>query len=418
MIAISSLIAPVYHEQHDHIKNHRFTHYWNAGGRGSGKSSFISIQLVLGMLRDQNINTLVLRQNHNTLHPTVFQQILWAIDRLDMAHLVSYTKQPPRITFNPTGQQIIFCGMDDPQKLKGLKVRRGYIGQAWFEELAEMHEEDVRSITYSAMRGGDKFSFFYSYNPPKMASNWVNKAFLQQRPDRYSICTNYLQMPREWLGDPLIEEAESLRVRNELAYRNEFLGEVTGGGGQIFHNLEFRELSEQELKNNVDRWVGGVDFGFAVSPLAIALCGWNKTRNELYVVEEYMARNTTNEKCAELLLDFQKRYNLNVHFRWICDCAEPKSIDFLRRAGVPCIPCVKGPDSIRYGVHALQDMHKIIVDPKKCEKGMDQLLNYEYQRNRAGEWIDEYPTVRDDFVDAMRYAIAELSNAQINPFFV
>lgn len=415
-IKLSELIAPVYADAHRDIQQGKHVHYWFGGGRASCKSSFVSLELLLQMLQNPELNALVLRRNANTIALSVYDQIQWAIDRLDLGHMVTMTKAPPAITFNGTGQKIIFRGLDDPLKLKSIKTRRGYFGLCWFEETPEMYPEDVRSVLQSVMRGGNSFRIFYSFNPPKMASNWVNQEFALPHPNKYTQKTTYLDIPREWLGDAFFAEAARLKASDPLAYANEYLGEVTGGGGQIFNNLELREIGKEELQNCVSRWCGGVDFGFAISPLVVVICGYDKTHNSLYVIDEVFGRNISNETCALEMKRLIRQHQLRFDFRFICDCAEPKSIDYLRRENLPVKPCIKGADSIRYGVKSLQSLTKIIVDPVKCPNGARQISNYEYQRNRAGEWVDEYPLREDDFVDAIRYATSDILNAKYNTF--
>jgi PBSX family phage terminase large subunit len=415
-IDLQNIFIEKFYKIHANVKNTNKRMFWMPGGRGSTKSSFISLEIIICMLRWHDMNTLVIRRNANTIFSSVFSQILWAIDLLGRGGAFTIKRSPPEITRWETGQKIIFRGLDDPLKLKSIKSRVGYFGIVWFEELTEMSEESVRSVLQTVIRGGERFKIFYSYNPSKFASHWTNSSVSESHPLKIIVPSTYLDVPREWLGDAFLEEAEMLKKNNELAYRNEYLGEVTGGGGNVFQNLEIKNISNDDIENNCDSYLFGVDWGFAISPLCIVVCAWNKSRRELRIIEEVFGRNISNEAAAGHISRILKKYSARFGSRVFADSAEPKSIDYMRRLGLPMEPCVKGPDSIRYGVRYLQDLSKIIIDPERCPCAARQFQNYEYQKNRMGEWIDSYPSLGDDAIDATRYATTGIANSRVTIF--
>lgn len=135
-IRMSELLAPVFAPVHTDIRRGGHAEYWLYGGRGSGKSSFVSIEIVLGMMKDPQANALVVRRVAKTLRQSVYEQLCWAIDRLGVDHLWARRLSPMELIYRPTGQRILFIGADDPQKSKGIKVSRGSFKFLWFEELA------------------------------------------------------------------------------------------------------------------------------------------------------------------------------------------------------------------------------------------------------------------------------------------
>ncbi|WP_036201416.1 phage terminase large subunit, partial [Megasphaera sp. BL7] len=150
------------------------------------------------------------------------------------------------ITYKKTGQKILFFGVDDPQKIKSIKLPFGYVGICWIEELDQFSGmEEIRNLNQSLLRGGPVFWEFCSFNPPKSQNNWVNEEKLFDDPDRLVHHSTYLGVPREWLGDRFFEDAEKLKERNETAYRHEYLGEVTGTGGVVFENVEDMAMSNE-----------------------------------------------------------------------------------------------------------------------------------------------------------------------------
>ena len=161
-------MIPRFHDVLGDVMAHGHTHYWMYGGRGSTKSSFISVAIVLVMLANPEANAVVVRRFSNTLRDSVFQQMTWAIGALGLEKWFTARVSPMELTYKPTGQRIVFRGADDPLKLKGVKFTRGYAAVTWFEELDQFDGiEAVRSILNSLRRGGEDFWIFCSYNPPR-----------------------------------------------------------------------------------------------------------------------------------------------------------------------------------------------------------------------------------------------------------
>ena len=261
-MAVKSVIADVFKPASLDIDAMRNSEYWFKGGRGSTKSSFISIVIILGIMEDPNANAIIYRRVGNTIKDSVYQQMIWAIDTLGLSQAFKCKVSPFEITRIKTGQRILFRGADDPMKSKSIKLQRGYFKYLWFEELAEFRGmQDIRTIKQSVLRGVDRAVTLYSYNPPKSAQNWVNGESLKAVPGRYVHESTYLDVPTEWLGEAFITEAEKLRDTNELAYRNEYLGEVTGTGGNVFENVTVRDITPEEI-NSFGWFYQGIDWGW------------------------------------------------------------------------------------------------------------------------------------------------------------
>ena len=84
MIDASSLVIPRFHDVLGDVMAHGHTHYWLHGGRGSTKSSFISVCIVLLLLLNPEANAVVVRRFSNTLRDSVFSQMTWAIAALGL----------------------------------------------------------------------------------------------------------------------------------------------------------------------------------------------------------------------------------------------------------------------------------------------------------------------------------------------
>ena len=402
-IKLSEIIAPSFFDVHQALKNNDYTHYWLAGGRASTKSSFISLEIPLGMMKDKNANAVVLRKVSNTLKDSVFNQLIWALDKLGVLDYWQINKSPLELVYKPFGNRILFRGSDDPQKLKSTKFVKGYCRYIWYEEVSEFYGmEEIRNINQTLMRGGNMFTVFYSYNPPKNINNWVNAEALVVREDKLLHKSNYLTVPKEWLGEQFFLEAEHLKEVNELAYRNEYLGEATGTGGAVFDNLTIREITDEEIKS-FDKIYDGLDFGYAVDPACYVQVYYDKTRKKLYIFSEVYGAGLSNERLWEKIID-KKISRATI----TADSAEPKSIDKLNSLGeIYVIGAKKGPDSVEYGIRWLQDLEEIIIDNKRCPNSAREFGLYEYERDKYGEFKSKYPDVNNHSIDAVRYAIED-----------
>jgi PBSX family phage terminase large subunit len=407
-VKLSELIAPSFYEIHNDIKHNRYTHYWLKGGRGSTKSSFVSLEIILGIMKDPNANAVALRKVKETIKDSVFEQLVWAIEKLKVAEYWDIKHNPMELTYIPTGQKILFRGADKPRKIKSIKVSRGYVKYIWYEEVDEFNGmEEIRIINQSLMRGGEQFVVFYTYNPPNRVNAWVNEEILIERPDRKVHHSTYLTVPREWLGEQFFIEAEHLKKVNEKAYRHEYLGEVTGTGGEVFTNVIARKISDDEIKM-FDRIRRGLDFGYAVDPAAYVVCHFDKTRRRLYIFHEVYQVGLSNRKLAELIKQENKGNKLVV-----ADSAEPKSIAELRGYEINIKGAKKGPDSVEYGIKFLQDLEEIIIDPERCPNTLREFINYELEKDNNGNFKAEYPDKNNHSIDAVRYALEDdMKNAK------
>ncbi len=403
-VKLTDVIAPSFYPLHHDIAAGRHTHYWLAGGRGSTKSSFVSIEIVLSLTADavagQQTHALILRRYSNTLRESVYAQIQWAINALGMADLWRTSVSPMRFTYIPSGQSILFRGVDDATKIKSVKVDKGYIKYAWFEEANEFENaEKIRNVLQSVNRGGAQFVNFYSFNPPKAARNWVNREVIEAalRKDTLVHHSDYRTVPPEWLGEQFLTEAEHLKVVKPEAYRHEYLGEVTGTGGEVFDNVTIKAITDEEIAR-FDNHRRGIDWGYAADPFSYNACHYDKTRRRLYIYHEIHKVRLSNRAAALLVREEAKASRI------ICDSAEPKSIDEVKGYGLRVVGAKKGPDSVEYGIKWLQDLEEIIIDPTRCPETAKEFSRYELDRDREGNFKAGFPDHDNHHIDAVRYA--------------
>lgn len=409
-IDLTAHIAPVYLQLHADIEAQAHSTYNLPGGRGSCKSSFVSLELVNGIMKDPtgNSSAIVFRLVAGTMRESVFNQIAWAIDALGVNHLWKSRFSPMSYTYTPTGAQIIFRGLDDASKLKSIKPARGVFRYVWFEEFSELPGPNfLRNVMQSVQRGGDSFTVFRSFNPPISRNNWANVFIAEPDERAVTLLTNYTMIPPEWLGDSFIYEAERLKEVNPTAYLHEYMGEATGTGGEVFQNLEIREITPDEV-NGAEYIRLGIDFGFAADPACFIRASYDRRRETVYLLDEIYRRGLSNRQLADEI----KSRNLHTVGRSyetyqlpiFCDSAEPKSIVDLRDLGLDAHKCHKFPGCVEYRTKWMQN-RQIVVDPARTPNAYRELVNYSYETDKDGNILSRLPDRDNHSIDALAYAL-------------
>lgn len=402
-IRLSEKIGPAFYAVAHDVFRHGHTHYDESGGRGSLKSSFVSIVVPLLLVQNPTAHALVLRKVANTIRDSVYAQYIWAIGELGMAEHWDTKVSPMELIYKPTGQKIMFRGADDPMKIKSIKVPFGYIAVTHFEEKDQFAgRAEIRNILQSTMRGGSVFWNFESYNPPISRDNWANKDSLEERTDRLCHKSTYLEAPPEWLGEQFLAEAEHLKATDERSYQHEYLGIPVGTGGNVFDKLELREITDKEVKS-FDRIYQGVDWGWFPDPFAFIRIHYDRARETIYLLDEIYQTKLPNEQSAQMIL--QRGYN---DARIICDSAEPKSVADFRAMRLPAQEAIKGPGSVEYGMKWLQ-RRTIVIDRRRTPNAYNEFVGYEYEKNKDGDIISGYPDENNHLIDATRYSLEPVS---------
>lgn len=418
----SSLISRNFIKALKSIHKHEYRFYTFAGGRGSLKSSFISLAIIMLIIYFRFVNVLVLRKVSNTLLDSVYAQLQWAIGMLEVDDYFKCTTSPMKIVYTPTGQTILFRGVDKPSKIKSIKLKTGYFAVCWYEESTEFTPEEIRSVNQSVMRGGGKnalFWFFDSFNPPIHRDNWKNKEIQIPKENRFVHYSTIYDAPVEWVGSAAIEEAEYLKETNPRLWANEIMGECTGSGLNVFENLKNIELTDEQI-GKFDYFFHGVDWGYFPDPWAYNGMAYNFGKRELYIFDELEFYKKGNDATSKELLEYLQKGN----YRWYTnvkpespaetcikltpDSAEPKSIADYRSYGWNCHEPKK--TGLRdYGFKWLQSLTAIYIDKKRCPKTWEEFYNYEHEINKNGEIISTYPEGQaDHHIACVRYALEEV----------
>ena len=395
--------------------------YWNfkgryrvcKGSRASKKSKTTALNLIYRLMKYPQANILVVRKVFGTLKDSCYTDLKWAIHRFGVDGLFDCKLSPLEITYKPTGQKILFRGLDDPIKITSITVKSGCLCWLWIEEAYEITSEDDFNMLDESIRGQVPEGLFKQITltlNPWSDRHWIKARFFDiNRDDILAKTTNYLC--NEWLDDADLRLFEDMKINNPQRYRVAGLGDWGVTDGLIFDNQRVDEFDLENIKGK-DGVVSvfGLDFGYTNDPTAL-FCGLADTNNKrLYVFDEMYERGLSNERIAELIT--VKGYRKE---KIRADSAEPKSIDRLRELGISHIrPARKGKDSILNGIDLIQD-YEIIISPK-CKNFIEEISQYCWDKDKQGNTINKPIDEFNHLMDAMRYAMEAVGKGNVFSF--
>nr|DAN75403.1 MAG TPA: terminase large subunit [Caudoviricetes sp.] len=373
------------------------------GSRASKKSSTQSLKVITEIIENPNINWLVVRKVERTLRDSCYAQLKWAIHRLKVDNFFKCSTSPLEITYKPTGQKILFRGLDDPLKVTSITVEVGSLCRLWIEEAYEITSEDAFDRLDESIRGqlpkGMYHQVVLTFNPWS-DRHWLKKRFFDEPSKNVlTMTTNY--MCNEFLSEADLVLFEEMK-KNPRRYRTAGLGEWGIVEGLVYENWEERvfDVHEISIRPSV-RSAFGMDFGYVNDPSTL-FCGLVDTvAREIYVFDEMYEKGMSNEDILSKVsgMGYSKE-------RIKADSAEPKSIAYLRKAGLTRIRAAKkGPDSIRAGISIIQD-YKIIIHPR-CVNFITEISNYTWDKDKFDNAINKPIDDFNHLMDAMRYAMED-----------
>ena len=373
------------------------------GSRASKKSSTQALKAIIEIVENPTVNWLVVRKVERTLRDSCFAQLKWAIHRLQLDRYFKCSTSPLEITYVPTGQKILFRGLDDPLKVTSITVEVGALCRLWVEEAYEITSEEAFDRLDESIRGqlpdGMYHQVVLTFNPWS-DRHWLKKRFFDEPSGNVlAMTTNY--MCNEFLSESDLILFEEMK-KNPRRYRTAGLGEWGIVEGLIFENWEEQafDVNEVSKRPNV-KSVFGMDFGYVNDPSTL-FCGLVDTvAREIYVFDEMYEKGMSNEDILSKVSEMGY-----VKERIKADSAEPKSIAYLRKAGLNRIRAAKkGPDSIRAGISIIQD-YKIIIHPR-CVNFITEISNYTWDKDKFDNMVNKPIDDFNHLMDAMRYAMEE-----------
>ena len=384
-----------------HIYEHLFdydtfteVHY---GGASSGKSHGVFQKIVLKALKkwDKPRKILILRKVGSTVRDSVFADVQAALSYFGVLNLCKVNMSAFLIEL-PNGAELIFKGMDNPEKIKSIKG----ISDVVMEEASEFTLDDYTQLTLRLRDKAHKQKQIYLMFNPVSKANWVYNAFFVKNP-KNTVVYQTTYKDNRFLDDLTKENIEELANRNEAYYKIYALGEFATLDKLVFPKYEKRLLNKDELKQLPSFF--GLDFGFTNDPTAFMHVKIDRENKRLYILEEYVKKGLLNNQIAEAItsLGYSKEVIM-------ADSAEQKSIAELQTLGLRrAIPVDKGKGSVLQGIQFLQQFD-IIVD-ERCVKTIEELENYTWQKDKhTNEYINKPCDSYNHCIDAIRYALQNL----------
>lgn len=384
--------------------------YWNykgryrvvKGSRASKKSTTTALNMIYRIMTYPDSNGLVIRKVFRTVKDSCFSQLKWAIHRLKVDKYWKATNSPLELTYLPTGQKILFRGLDDPLKVTSVAVDKGSLCFLWIEEAYEIMSEDDFNMLDESIRGQVPDGLFKQITltlNPWNDRHWIKRRFFDREDkDILAITTNY--KCNEWLDKADLKVFDEMKIHNPKRYRVAGLGEWGVVDGLVYENIEEKRFNISSLvgQEGIES-VFGLDFGYTNDPTAL-FCGLIDLKNKvIYVFDELYKKGLSNKKIYEEVEAMGHRKE-----SIIADSAEPKSIDELRSLGLTRIRAAKkGKDSILNGIQFIQDF-KLVIHPR-CVNFLTEVTNYQWAKDKFDNSINKPIDDFNHLMDAMRYAI-------------
>ena len=390
------------------------------GGAGSGKSYFavekILVRILKAMAKGKVHKFLCLRKTQPSARKSIFSLFQEYITNWGLKSSVNINKTDMTITFLG-GSQIIITGIDDPEKIKSI---HGITG-VWLEEATELTYDDftqidlrVRGITW------DYKQIILTFNPID-EQHWIRQRLFDD--DLQNEIESGSQVVRkEWTVEVEGEEITyGMSVMHSTYNDNKFIDKVykakllnlieqdanyhkiyTLGVWGILEGLIFEQWEVcKKWPESFDVMGFGLDFGFAVDPSAIVEAGF--IGDDLYLRERLYETKLTNRDITQRLKGITQDAQTNLT---VADSAEPKSIVEIRQAGHPCIPAVKGKDSIVYGIQRVKQF-KVHLDYNSPNL-VKEFQGYKWAEDKQGNPLNKPVDFNNHLIDATRYIVQRL----------
>lgn len=374
------------------------------GSRGSKKSKTTALNFIYRLMEYEWANLLVVRRFSNTNKQSTYTDLKWATNQLGVAHLFKFNDSLPEITYKPTGQKILFRGLDDPLKITSITVDKGILCWCWIEEAYQVETYDKFATLVESIRGSVNSPDFFkqvtvTFNPWS-ERHWLKHTFFDEDTklnNTFSYTTTY--RVNEWLDDVDIARYEDLYRTNPRRARIVCDGEWGVAEGLVFDNFEVKEFDWLKVFKRTQEKVHGSDFGFTHDPTTLISTVVDMKNKELWIYDEHYEKGMLTDEIYQMYVDKGYKDALIV-----ADSAEKRLIAEIKRKGIPNIkPSIKGQGSIMQGVQFIQGF-KIYVHPT-CVHTIEELNTYTFEQDKEGNWLNKPIDANNHLLDALRYSL-------------
>lgn len=375
------------------------------GGSSSGKSYFLAQRCVLDILEGKR-NYLIVRNVLVTIRRSTFNEIKKAIIKMNVGKYFVINKSDMTITCTLNNKQILFCGCEDPEKLKSITPIDGVITDAWLEEATEISRDAYKQIE-NRLRGRAEVvkRITFSFNPI-LKTHWIYEEFFSRWEDNKNKYSDdrLLILKTTYRDNMFLSKDDIDRYENETDpyYKDVYCDGNWGVLGKvIFKNWEVQDLTE--FKKQADNIRMGLDWGFSQDPTAWIKTHYDRKHKTIYILDELYMCEVTNDVLIDILQNEKHIGTMPLP----CDSSNPDRIYELCRAGIRAFPVVKGPGSIEYGIDWLL-RHKIIIDVN-CTHFKNEIQSYCWKEDKFGNSLRVPEDKNNHLLDGTRYAYMDES---------
>ncbi|MDM8100947.1 PBSX family phage terminase large subunit [Oceanobacillus oncorhynchi] len=374
------------------------------GSRGSKKSKNTAINFIYRIMKYEWANLLVIRRYSNTNKQSTYTDLKWAANKLKVAHLFKFNESMPEITYLPTGQKILFRGLDDPLKITSISVDVGILCWVWGEEAYQIESMDAFDTVIESIRGShDDPEFFkqitLTFNPWS-ERHWLKREFFDKetkRNDVFAYTTTF--RVNEWLDDTDRKRYLDLYRTNPRRARIVADGDWGVAEGLVFENFEVRDFNILERIKQLQETTHGMDYGFTNDPTTLVSSVVDLKQKEIWIYDEHYEKGMTTKDIYNML---RKKEKLKASITG--DSAEPRLIRELVSKGVRRLHgSVKGKDSVMHGINFLQGFN-IYIHPS-CENTIEEFNTYVFDQDKEGKWLNVPIDANNHIIDALRYSM-------------
>lgn len=385
-----------------------------AGGRASKKSTSMALKIIYDMMYMFHVHgvkpcTLVIRRFLNTHANSTKAILVKAIHMLGVEDFWEIPKSGYKLTYKPSGQVILFKGLDDPQSITSITVSVGDLCWCWFEEAYQIQNEDDFNKVEKSIRG--IFPEPLQKRIYLTLNTWSDKTWIKQRffdvldndPEIWHGITTFRD--NEFLSESDVFEYERMRETSPRRYLIEACGEWGKTEGLVFQeeDWEIKDFDPMFLTSAQGyKTYYGMDFGQSTGYTAVVQVKHKKGENVLYICDEIYGKGMLDPDVVAKLKE--KGWENEIIE---ADSAMPTTINNLRSYGIRRLkPCIKGNGSVASGIAILQSF-KLAVRPH-CEGMITELSNYSWAVDKqTGKPTGEPAKDYDHIIDALRYAVVQ-----------
>jgi len=343
---------------------------------------------------------LVVRKVDATLRDSCFALFKDVISKWHLYEQCKINKTDMTIEL-PNGSVFLFKGLSDRERIKSI----ANISDIWIEEATEIEEEDYDQLCLRLRSKLPCNEIIVSFNPVSKVNYCYKRWFADNAPyDKdNTIILHTTYRDNKFLPQDYIDNLLAMKKTNYAYYKIYAEGEFSSLDKKVYNNWEEKVFDYKELlKNSDNRPIYGLDWGYVHDPTAIVCSVINEITKEIWVYDAFTQKGMTNEEIFNQLQEMQ------IHnARIVCDSAEQKSIEDLRRLGCKrVVACSKGRDSILNGINLINEYHVYVLP--KLSNFKEELLNYTWQKDRqSGEYINKPIDKFNHCMDAFRYSIMD-----------